>query len=69
MYGAEMQKTDPSKNALDNHANQLNETHPDYHRSRGASEADAVAAAEKARAGKVKPDGESGGASSSGKTD
>jgi len=58
-----------SKNALDNHANQLNETHPAYHRSRGASEADAVAAAEKARAAEVKPGSKSGEASPSGKTD
>ncbi len=37
-----MSKTDPSKAAQDNRANQLNPTHPTYHRSRGASESSAV---------------------------
>lgn len=36
-----MSKTDPSKAAQDNRANQLNPTHPAYHRSRGASESEA----------------------------
>lgn len=37
-----MSKTDPSKAAQDNRANQLNPTHPAYHRSRGVSESEAV---------------------------
>jgi hypothetical protein len=37
-----MSKTDPSKAAQDNRANQLNSTHPAYYRSRGASESEAV---------------------------
>ena len=38
-----MSKTDPSKAAQDNRANQLNPTHPAYHhRSRGISESEAV---------------------------
>lgn len=37
-----MSKTDPSKAAQDNRANQLNPTHPAYHRSRGASEGEAA---------------------------
>jgi hypothetical protein len=37
-----MSKNNPSKAAQDNRANQLNPTHPTYHRSRGASEGEAV---------------------------
>ena len=37
-----MAKNDPSKAAQDNRANQLNPTHPAYHRSRGASESEAI---------------------------
>lgn len=37
-----MSKTDPSKAAQDNRANQLNPTHPTYHRSRGVAENEAV---------------------------
>ena len=45
-----MSKTDPSKAAQDNRANQLNPTHPAYHRSRGVSESEAVE-----QAGQSKP--------------
>lgn len=37
-----MSKSDPSKAAQDNRANQLNPTHPAYHRARGASESEAA---------------------------
>ena len=37
-----MPKSNPSKAARDNRANQLNPTHPAYHQSRGASVSDAA---------------------------
>lgn len=39
-----------SKQALDNHANQLNRMHPAYHRSRGASPEEAERLAAEAQA-------------------
>lgn len=44
-----MSKSDPSKAAQDNRANQLNSTHPAYHRSRGASESEAVEQVEQSK--------------------
>lgn len=48
--GAQMNQDPSSKHELDNHANQLNEQHPDYHRSRGASPEEAQRLASRARA-------------------
>ncbi|WP_437310930.1 hypothetical protein [Sorangium sp. So ce388] len=45
-----MNQDPASKHELDNHANQLNDQHPDYHRSRGASPEEAQRLASQARA-------------------
>jgi len=47
-----------SKQASDNHANQLNPEHAAYHLSRGLSPAQAEQAAREARESNAKPEGQ-----------
>ena len=53
------QGLDNPKQGLDNHANQLNPTHPAYHRARGASPEEAERLASEAQAGRA-PDPQTG---------
>ncbi|KYF76801.1 hypothetical protein BE11_22320 [Sorangium cellulosum] len=53
-----MNQDPPSQHELDNHANQLNEQHPDYHRSRGASPEEAQRLASEARAESARRSGQ-----------
>lgn len=54
-----MNQDPPSKHELDNHANQLNDQHPDYYRSRGASPEEAQRLASQARAESARHSGQS----------
>jgi len=62
-----MNKKSASQQGLDNHANQLNSTHPAYHRARGASPEDAERLASEGQAAQrlqseANPEPQTGGA-------